>query len=81
MRQLAAYLEGNEGIGIPMENQRRNVEFLQVVAEISVAERRDAVQRSLRRSKGGNVQIVNPEWLTNQVRPISCCKKIRRKRI
>src|SRR5205814_3270628 len=49
VRALAARLEGDDRVGIAVDDQGWHRHLLQIAAEVGAAERVDAIQRSLRR--------------------------------
>ncbi|MNN97597.1 hypothetical protein D3C81_2167950 [compost metagenome] len=54
-----------------MDDECWHVEFRQIIAEICVAERRDAIECTLRRRKSRDVEIMQTERFTYQIGSIT----------
>jgi hypothetical protein len=78
---LARDLERHHGVGVPVDDQRRDArvgELRQVVAEVGAPERGDAVERALRRGELGDVAVVLPVRLADEVRAVPGGEEVRR---
>src|SRR2546423_4905609 len=59
VRAFSARFEWDDRVGVAVDDQRRDDDLLQIAAEVSAAERGDAVQRSFGRGKGSDVACVD----------------------
>ena len=57
-RTLTADFERNDAIGIAVNDQRRDIELRQIVAEVGAPEGRDAIQRALGRGEPGDIAVI-----------------------
>jgi hypothetical protein len=67
VRTLAADLEGDDAIGVAVNDQCWDFDCGEVAAEVVARERGNTVERARGRGESGDVAVVDPEWLADQV--------------